>query len=140
MFIVPYVPGIYIKYSRSYLSNMQCPETSGSRPIRLASHGHTGAHRAEEPPVIHIHISTDERKVASWLQPALTRLGKTHRSHTFRESDWLPQLQESDVVIVRVDVEIPMSDDGRDGTHDGRRIRRLVLVMIAEKHSDLGAF
>lgn len=86
------------------------------------SRDRTGNHLVEEQPVSHKRVvPTQERSLGSCTNPTLTRLGETHRSHTFRESDWLSQLQQRDVMIVRVDVEVPMSDDGRDGAHDGRR-------------------
>jgi hypothetical protein len=69
----------------------------------------------------------------------LTRLGKAHRSHTFRECYWLSQLQQCDVVVVSVDVEIPVSDYGRYGTHDWRRVCSLVLVVVAQEHPNLWA-
>jgi hypothetical protein len=84
--------------------------------------------------------SVRRETLASWSRPTLTRLGKAHRSHTLRKGDWLPQLEQRNVMVVSVNVEVTVPDDGRYGAHDGRRLWRLVLVVVAEEHPNLGAF
>lgn len=66
---------------------------------------------------------------------SLTRLRQAHRPHPLRERHRPAQLQQRNVVIVRVDVEVAMSNDCRHRPHDCRRLRRLVLVVIPEKHA-----
>lgn len=67
-------------------------------------------------------------------------LRQAYRFNGFRKIHRLSQLQQSDVVIVRVLIEAPMSDDGRHCPLDRLRLGREELIVIAQNDSDFVAF
>lgn len=63
----------------------------------------------------------------------------TNRRNRFAKLDRLAQPHQRNVMVVRVRIEVPMPDDGADGSHYRRRLGGDELIVVAENDADLGA-
>lgn len=70
----------------------------------------------------------------------LTCLRQAHWSNAFRELHRFPELEQSDVVVVRIHVEVPMANYCAHCPHYCWSIGVHVLIVISQNNTDFGAF